>query len=66
MSENTGAARDIDGSRPFIGDTLPGLHPQGILLVANRGVERERVARRLRHQQRDLETRRYKLQQLKK
>jgi len=34
--------------------------------VANRGVERERVARRLRHQQRELETHRYKLQQLKK
>jgi glycosyltransferase involved in cell wall biosynthesis len=41
-------------------------YPQGILLVANRGVERERVARRLRHQQRELETRRYKLQQLRK
>ena len=40
-------------------------YPQGILLVANRGVERERVARRLRHQQRELETHRYKLQQLK-
>jgi glycosyltransferase involved in cell wall biosynthesis len=41
-------------------------YPQGILLVANRGVERERIARRLRHQQRELETHRYKLQQLKK
>jgi glycosyltransferase involved in cell wall biosynthesis len=41
-------------------------YPQGILLVANRGVERERVARRLRHQQRELETHRYKLQQLGK
>ena len=41
-------------------------YPQGILLVANRGVERERVARRLRHQRRELETHRYKLQQLKK
>jgi glycosyltransferase involved in cell wall biosynthesis len=41
-------------------------YPQGILLVANRGVEREGVARRLRHQQRELETHRYKLQQLKK
>jgi glycosyltransferase involved in cell wall biosynthesis len=41
-------------------------YPQGILLVANRGVQRERVARRLRHQQRELETHRYKLQQLKK
>jgi len=41
-------------------------YPQGILLVANRGVERERVARRLRHQQRELETHRYLLQQLKK
>jgi glycosyltransferase involved in cell wall biosynthesis len=41
-------------------------YPQGILLVANRGVERERVARRLRHQQRELETHRYKLQRLKK
>ncbi|HKH36864.1 MAG TPA: glycosyltransferase [Rubrobacter sp.] len=41
-------------------------YPQGILLVANRGVERERVARRLRHQQRELETHRYKLQQLRK
>ena len=41
-------------------------YQQGILLVANRGVERERVARRLRHQQRELETHRYKLQQLKK
>jgi len=40
-------------------------YPQGILLVANRGVERERVARRLRHQQRELQTHRYKLQQLK-
>jgi glycosyltransferase involved in cell wall biosynthesis len=41
-------------------------YPQGILLVANRGVKRERVARRLRHQQRELETHRYKLRQLKK
>jgi glycosyltransferase involved in cell wall biosynthesis len=41
-------------------------YPQGILLVANRGVERERVARRLRHHQRELETHRYKVQQLKK
>ena len=41
-------------------------YPQGILLVANRGVERERVARRLRQQQRELETHRYKLQQLRK
>jgi glycosyltransferase involved in cell wall biosynthesis len=41
-------------------------YPQGILLVANRGVERERVGRRLRHQQRELETHRYKLQLLKK
>jgi glycosyltransferase involved in cell wall biosynthesis len=41
-------------------------YPQGLLLVANRGVERERVARRLRHQQRELETHRYKLQQLRK
>ncbi len=41
-------------------------YPQGILLLANRGVERERVARRLRHQQRELETHRYKLGQLKK
>jgi glycosyltransferase involved in cell wall biosynthesis len=41
-------------------------YPQGILLVANRGVERERIARRLRHQQRELETHRYKLQQLRK
>jgi glycosyltransferase involved in cell wall biosynthesis len=41
-------------------------YPQGILLVANRGVERERVARRLRHQQRELDTHRYKLQQLRK
>jgi glycosyltransferase involved in cell wall biosynthesis len=41
-------------------------YPQGLLLVANRGVERERVARRLRHQQRELETHRYKLQQLGK
>ena len=41
-------------------------YPQGILLVANQGVQRERVARRLRHQQRELETHRYKLQQLKK
>jgi glycosyltransferase involved in cell wall biosynthesis len=41
-------------------------YPRGILLVANRGVERERVARRLRHQQRELETRRYMLHQLKK
>jgi glycosyltransferase involved in cell wall biosynthesis len=41
-------------------------YPQGILLVANRGVKRERVARRLRHQQRELETHRYKLQQLRK
>jgi glycosyltransferase involved in cell wall biosynthesis len=46
--------------------TLLRYYPQGILLVANRGVERERVARRLRHQQRELETRRYKLQHLKK
>ena len=41
-------------------------YPQGILLVANRGVERERVARRLRHQRRELETHRYKLQRLRK
>ncbi len=41
-------------------------YPQGILLVANRGVGRERVARRLRHQQRELETHRYILQQLRK
>jgi glycosyltransferase involved in cell wall biosynthesis len=41
-------------------------YPQGILLVANRGVERERVVRRLRHQQRELETHRYILQQLRK
>jgi glycosyltransferase involved in cell wall biosynthesis len=41
-------------------------YPQGILLVANWGVERERVARRLRHQQRELKTHRYKLQHLKK
>ena len=41
-------------------------YPQGILLVANRGVERERIARRLRHQQRELETHRYKLQHLRK
>jgi glycosyltransferase involved in cell wall biosynthesis len=41
-------------------------YPQGILLVANRGVERERVARRLRHHQRELQTHRYKLQQLNK
>src|SRR5687767_4222124 len=41
-------------------------YPQGILLVAEWGVDRERVARRLRHQQRKLETHRYKLQQLKK
>jgi glycosyltransferase involved in cell wall biosynthesis len=39
-------------------------YPQGILLVANRGVERERVARRLRHQRRELETHEYILQQL--
>jgi glycosyltransferase involved in cell wall biosynthesis len=39
-------------------------YPQGILLVANRGVKRDRVARRLRHQQRELETREYMLQQL--
>src|SRR5215210_86401 len=39
-------------------------YPQGILLVANRGVKRERVARRLRHQQRELDTHRYMLQQL--
>src|SRR5829696_3829165 len=41
-------------------------YPEGILLVANWGVERERVARRLRHQQRELETHRHKLQQLKR
>ena len=41
-------------------------YPQGILLVAEWGVERERVARRLRHQQRELETHRYKLHQLRK
>jgi glycosyltransferase involved in cell wall biosynthesis len=41
-------------------------YPQGILLVASWGVERERVARRLRHQQRELKTHRYKLQHLKK
>ena len=41
-------------------------YPQGILLVAEWGVERERVARRLRHQQRELETHRYKMHQLRK
>src|SRR5918994_2764779 len=41
-------------------------YPQGILLVARWGVERERVARRLRHHQRELETHKYKLQQLRK
>lgn len=46
--------------------TLLRYYPQGILLVANRGVEREKVARRLRHEQRELETHRYKLQQLRK
>jgi glycosyltransferase involved in cell wall biosynthesis len=45
--------------------TLVRYYPQGILLVAKRGVERERVARRLRHQQRELETHRYMLRQLK-
>jgi hypothetical protein len=40
-------------------------YPQGILLVARWGVERERVARRLRHHQRELETHKYKLQQLR-
>ncbi len=41
-------------------------YPQGILLVAGWGMERERVARRLRRHQRELETHRYKLQQLRK
>jgi hypothetical protein len=41
-------------------------YPRGILLVANWGVERERVARRFRHQQRELKTHRYKLQHLRK
>jgi hypothetical protein len=45
---------------------LEGRLPQGILLVANWGVERERIARRLPHQQRELETHRYKLQHLRK
>jgi glycosyltransferase involved in cell wall biosynthesis len=45
--------------------TLMRYYPRGILLVAKRGVERERVARRLRHQQRELETHRYILRQLK-
>jgi glycosyltransferase involved in cell wall biosynthesis len=45
--------------------TLVRYYPQGILLVAKRGVERERVARRLRHQQRELETHKYMLRQLK-
>lgn len=41
-------------------------YPQGILLVAKWGVERERIARRLRYQQRELATHRYKLQQLRR
>jgi glycosyltransferase involved in cell wall biosynthesis len=41
-------------------------YPQGILLVAECGVDRERIARRLRHQQRELETHRYKLYRLRK
>jgi glycosyltransferase involved in cell wall biosynthesis len=45
--------------------TLMRYYPRGILLVAKWGVERERVARRLRHQQRELETHRFILRQLK-
>jgi len=41
-------------------------YPRGVQLVARWGVERERVARRLRHHQRELETHQYKLQQLRK
>src|SRR5215210_8394634 len=41
-------------------------YPQGILLVAGWGVEPERLARRLRHHQRELETHKYKLQLLRK
>jgi hypothetical protein len=41
-------------------------YPQGILLVARWGVKRERIARRLRYQQRELATHRYKLQQLRR
>jgi glycosyltransferase involved in cell wall biosynthesis len=41
-------------------------YPRGVLLVARWGVERERVARRLRRHQRELETHQYKLQQLRR
>jgi len=41
-------------------------YPRGILLVAGWGVEPERLARRLRHHQRELETHKYKLQLVRK
>jgi len=40
-------------------------YPQGIALVAHIGVEHDRVARRLRHHQRELETHEYLLQRLR-
>jgi len=41
-------------------------YPQGIPLLAGRGVERERIARRRRHHERELETHEYILHQLRK
>jgi hypothetical protein len=40
-------------------------YPQGIPLLIRRGVERDKVARRRRHHQRELETHEYKLRRLK-
>jgi glycosyltransferase involved in cell wall biosynthesis len=54
------------------GQSLKGLlallryYPQGLPLLAQLGVERDRVARRLRHHQRELETHEYILQQLRR
>ena len=45
--------------------TLLRYYPQGIPLLVELGVERDRVARRLRHHQRELETHKYLLRRLR-